>query len=73
MRKNSEADAQARTEADETAGFHAFPSVQYSDMLRGLRSYVPEVRCPFKRPERKAAWERGYLRARDAIVEAFED
>jgi hypothetical protein len=63
----------ARVEADEMAGFHAFPSVQYSDMLHGLISFIPEVRCPYRRLERKAAWERGHLRARDAIVASFED
>jgi ribosome modulation factor len=72
MRKITRANTQAQVEADEMAGFHAFPSVQYTDHLRGLRSYVTETRCPYKRPERRAAWERGYLCARDAIVAAFE-
>ena len=65
MLKKGEAAARARAqeEADEMAGFQAFPSTQFSDHLRGLNSFIPEVRCLFKRPERRAAWQRGYQRA----------
>jgi len=57
MLKKDEAAARAKAqeEADEMAGFQAFPSTQFSDHLRGLNSFVPEVRCQFKRPERRAA------------------
>jgi hypothetical protein len=75
MLKKGEAAARAKAqeEADEMAGFQAFPSTQFSDHLRGLNSFIPEVRCLFKRPECRAAWQRGYQRAYDAIVEAFGD
>jgi hypothetical protein len=75
MLKKGEAAARAKAqeEADEMAGFQAFPSTQFSDHLRGLNSFIPEVRCPFKRPGRRAAWQRGYQRVYDALVEAFGD
>ena len=61
MLKKGEAAARAKAqeEADEMAGFQAFPSTQFSDHLRGLNSFITEVRCPIKRPERRAAWQRG--------------
>jgi hypothetical protein len=59
MLKKGEAAARAKVqeEADEMAGFQAFPSTQFSDHLRGLNNFIPEVRC-------QAARAQGRLTAR---------
>jgi hypothetical protein len=57
--------------ADEQEGFEAFPSGRFADALRGTKSFPDHVRCPYKRPDRVAAWKRGYKRAHEAALESF--
>lgn len=52
---------------DEAAGFEAFPAGQWMDAMRGTKSYPSDVRCPYRNPERVAAWTKGYNAALDAL------
>lgn len=58
--------------ADEQTGFEAFPSGRYMDAMRGTKSYPSDVRCPFRQPNRAAAWATGYEAAKDAILDAAD-
>lgn len=58
----------AQHEADARAGFHAFPSGQFADALRGTKGYPDHARCPYRKPERVAAWTAGYNAAHDAMI-----
>lgn len=60
-------------EADERAGFEAFPGGRFADAMRGTKSHPTHARCPFKQPARMAAWEAGYNRAYDGLIEAFNE
>jgi hypothetical protein len=58
---------------DEEAGYGAFPGGRFADALRGTKSFPDHVRCPFKQPARVAAWEAGYDRAHESLIEAFSE
>lgn len=58
---------------DEEAGFEAFPGGRFADAMRGTKSFPGHPRCPFKQPERAAAWERGYARAHEGLIESFAE
>jgi hypothetical protein len=67
----AEINAQIASESDEEAGREAFPGGRFADAMRGIKSFTGHARCPFKRPERIAAWERGYSAAHTSTIEAF--
>ena len=52
-------------ESDFHEGLTAFPLGAWFDAQRGKGGYPQHARCPFRRPERVAAWERGYRHAHD--------
>lgn len=56
---------------DERLGFEAFPGGRFADAMRGTKSFPGHPRCPFRRKDRVEAWERGYQKAHDALIEAF--
>ncbi|MGY3609893.1 MULTISPECIES: hypothetical protein [unclassified Bradyrhizobium] len=60
-------------EEDERAGYEAFPGGRFADAMRGTKSFPNHPRCPFKQPARVAAWEAGYNRAHDGLIEAFSE
>jgi hypothetical protein len=63
-----------QAERDEAEGFSAFPGGRWSDALRGTKSFPNHARCPFRNPDRVAAWERGYERAMEGCnAAAYED
>ena len=45
------------------AGFNAFPAGRWMDALRVAKCFPKHARCPFKNPERVAAWQHGYADA----------
>jgi len=53
--------------AAEQAGYDAFVSIvgRLMDARRGTKSWPDLPRCPYRHPERKTAWGRGYDRAED--------
>ena len=51
-------------------GVTAFPAGQWMDAQRGKHGYPSHPRCPFRRPERVAAWERGYRYAYNQIMDS---
>ena len=55
--------AKTQDELDEEEGFRAFPSGRWMDAQRGKGSFPNRVRCPYTKPERVTAWNRGYNRA----------
>jgi hypothetical protein len=65
--------AEIQSEEDERAGYDAFPGGRFADAMRGTKSYPNHVRCPFRQPARVAAWEAGYNRAHDGLIESFAD
>lgn len=59
---------------DEAEGFAAFPGGRLADALRGTKSFPNNIRCPFKRADRVAAWQCGYDRAMQGVYDAaYED
>jgi hypothetical protein len=60
-------------EEDERAGYAAFPGGRFADAMRGTKSFPNHARCPFKQPARVTAWEAGYERAHDSLIEAFTE
>lgn len=60
-------------EEDERAGWSAFPGGRFADAMRGTKSFPDHARCPFRQPGRVEAWERGYERAYDSAVGAFQE
>lgn len=59
-----------QAEQDYDAGWYAFPLTQWMDAERGLRSYPSlQIRCPFKKPERVAAWNKGFDEAHEAAMQ----
>jgi hypothetical protein len=53
-------------------GFQAFPAGQWMDAMRGTKSYPTHVRCPYRQPEKVAAWTEGYDEAQGLVMEEAE-
>lgn len=67
-----EARAEKQREEDYKAGWLAFPAGQFMDAMRGTKRYPMDVRCPFSRPERAAAWRDGYAAAHASMFDDEE-
>ena len=57
--------------ADFRAGWLAFPGAHWMDSRRGTKGEPDHADCPFRRPDRVAAWEQGYSAAMDEVHAAF--
>jgi hypothetical protein len=50
---------------------HGGAATQYSDVLMRRRSSVDWPRCPYRRPDRRAAWHQGVDAACEEIRDGF--
>jgi hypothetical protein len=62
-------DAQREANEAEARGFEAFPAGRFMDAMRGTKGFPDAVRCPYRQPDRAAAWQRGYDAAHAALHE----
>lgn len=71
--------ANPTTEAEASgwnAVMHGRAGVQYAALLsegRHRRTWVDWPSCPYRRPDRRAAWHRGVDAACEAIRDSFND